>query len=258
VLPGLETAVRQASSLEEQAHRPWPLPEGTWAMAQSWEHLLFAHWPVPADELVRLLPPALPLDTFEGDAWLGVTPFRLSGLRPHGVAPLPVLSSSLELNVRTYVTLDGKPGIWFFSLDASSRLFVEAARALFALPYARARMSCWRHGDRFAFRSERDDRRLPPASFLAEYEPSGAVTRAEPGSLEHFLVERYCLYALRRESVERTEIHHRPWPLQPAEAVVAAESQLPPGVALPSDSPVLHFADRLDVLVWRPAPTLGC
>lgn len=221
-------------------------------MGQSWEHLLFAHWRVAANELEALLPPELTLDTFEGDAWLGMTPFKLVGLRAHGVLPLPILSTSLELNVRTYVTLEEKPGIWFFSLDASSLPFVVGARALFSLPYAHARMTCEPADGRIVFCSERDDRHLPAASFGAEYEPAGPLRRAQLGTLEYFLVERYCLYAMRGGSLERTEIHHRPWPLQPAAGAVSAAGQVPPGLTLLHDEALLHYSERLDVLVWRP------
>src|SRR5919205_1628427 len=111
-------AARQAATVRRLDHRPWPLPPGRWSQAQTWENLLFAHWRVPEPELRRLVPPALELDVRDGSAWLGMTPFRVSGLRLRGMLPVPRLSTFLELNVRTYVTAEDKPGIWFFSLDA--------------------------------------------------------------------------------------------------------------------------------------------
>jgi uncharacterized protein len=140
----LQTPARQASTLEETAHRPWPVPPGYWVQGQTWDHLLFAHWRVDEEQLRAIVPPQLPIDTFDGSAWLGVTPFRVSGLRVRGTLPVPVLSTFLELNTRTYVTLDGKPGIYFFSLDCESQLAVEAARRTYRLPYYRARMSATR------------------------------------------------------------------------------------------------------------------
>jgi uncharacterized protein len=137
----LGTAARQAESLRQTDHRPWPLPDRPWLMGQTWEDLLFAHWRVPADELRRLLPRALELDTFADEAWLGITPFRLTGLRARGTVPLPRVSTFLELNVRTYVTVEGKGGIWFFSLDATSALAVAGARRAYHLPYFPTRAS---------------------------------------------------------------------------------------------------------------------
>src|SRR5437016_12362320 len=128
--------------LQEAAHCPWPLPAGPWVMAQSWRDLLFAHWQVDAAALRSLLPPQLQIDTFEGSAWLAVVPFRMTGVRLRGTPALPWLSAFPELNVRTYVKCEGKPGVWFFSLDAGNALAVTIARAWFHLPYFRARMSC--------------------------------------------------------------------------------------------------------------------
>src|SRR5205809_5604562 len=122
-------------------HRPWPLPSGPWVMAQTWHDLLFAHWPVETGALRRLIPRDLPLDTFEGRCWVGIAPFHMSHIHARGLPPLPGLSRFPELNVRTYVTLNGKPGVYFFSLDATSRPAVWAARRFYCLPYFYASMS---------------------------------------------------------------------------------------------------------------------
>src|SRR3954454_15825843 len=137
-VPG--AARRQRESLRHLAHRPWALPDARWVMAQSWVDLLFCHWPVDEAQLRPHVPASLPLDRFEGRAWLSITPFEVQGTRPRGALPPPVLSRFPELNVRTYVVRDSKPGIWFFSLDAASALAVAAARTLYRLPYFRARM----------------------------------------------------------------------------------------------------------------------
>jgi uncharacterized protein DUF2071 len=99
--------------LEEISHRPWPLPACRWVMAQSWHDLLFAHWPVDISALRKAVPSALAIDTYQGQAWLGVVPFRMSGVRLRGTPPVPWLSAFPELNVRTYVVAEGKPGVWF-------------------------------------------------------------------------------------------------------------------------------------------------
>ena len=137
----LQAPVRQSATVEVAEHRPWPVPDRPWVMGQTWDELLFAHWRAPPDALRLQLPPNLELDLFQDEAWLGITPFRVTGLRARGLPPLPVASTFLELNTRTYVTAGGKPGIWFFSLDAASEVAVEAARRGYKLPYFRAAIS---------------------------------------------------------------------------------------------------------------------
>jgi uncharacterized protein len=250
-LGGLGASASQGRVVTETAHRPWPLPPGPWTMAQTWEDLLFAHWRVPEHALRRLVPEPLAIDTFEGSAWLGITPFEVSGLRLRGTAPLPRLSRFPELNVRTYATYGDKPGIWFFSLDAGSAAAVAAARRTYRLPYFRADMTIARGESAIEYRSTRTAADAPAAELELEYAPTGGARPPEPCTLEHWLTERYCLYTLdERERVMRAEIHHPPWPLQPATATVATNTMPPPGVDLPAEEPLLHFARRQDVVVW--------
>lgn len=242
------------ATLDVTDHRPWPRPSGSWIMRQTWADLLFAHWRVPADAVASRLPRGLQLDTFEGQAWLGVVPFRMAWVRPRFVPALPRLSFFPELNVRTYVTDGQKAGVWFFSLDARSAFAVKLARAWFHLPYFKARMQCRRRGDQVAYRSERTHRGAASARFEARYGPSGPVAPALPGTLDHWLTERYCLYAAGSDDVLlRGEIHHRPWPLRPAWAEFEVNEMAScHGFALPDEAPLLHFVDRIDVPVWRP------
>jgi hypothetical protein len=221
-------------------------------MVQSWHDLLFAHWAVPEAVVRPRIPPALSVDTFDGRAWVGVIPFRLTGVRARGLPPLPWLSAFPEVNVRTYVTADGKPGIWFFSLDAASALVVRAARRTYRLPYYHARMSIVPEAAGVRYASRRTHRGASPAELLGAYGPTGAVSRAEPGSLAHFLTERYCLYTTGPEGgLRRAEIHHAPWPLQPAAVTFERNTMAAAaGIRLPDVAPVLHFARRLDALVW--------
>jgi uncharacterized protein len=241
----LDAALRQARSLERLEHRPWPVPARGWTMGQTWEELLFAHWRVPAEELRKHVPAGLEVEEFDGSGWVGVTPFRLTGLRGRGMLPLPYVSEFLELNVRTYVTAQEKPGIWFFSLDASSRVAVELARRTYRLPYFHARMSATRRADWIAYECSRIDE--AGRVFSGRYRPEGAVFHAEPGTLEWFLTERYCLYTTDRGALARAEIHHELWPLQQAEAEVELVSISP--VELRGD-PLLHFSRRQDVVIW--------
>jgi uncharacterized protein len=249
-LGALWPSVSQERVLAETGHRPWPLPDGPWLMAQTWEHLLFAHWPVPTEALRPLIPEPLGVDTFDGSAWVGVTPFEVSGLRLRGTTPVPGLSRFPELNVRTYASLDGRPGIWFFSLDAGSRAAVAAARRSYRLPYHRARMAIEREAEDIRYRSERTSLDGPPAALEIAYAPAGEASPPPAGTLEHWLTERYCLYTVDRGQILRAEIHHPPWPLQPAQATIAANTMSPPGVDLPESRPLLHFARRQDVVIW--------
>jgi uncharacterized protein YqjF (DUF2071 family) len=237
-----DDAAAQAGSLTQAAHRPWPLKREPWLMGQTWQRLLFAHWRVSHEALRPHVPEPIVIEEWDGSAWLGLTPFRVAGLRLRGAPPLPLLSSFCELNCRTYVRHGDRPGIWFFSLDASSRFAVEAARRTYRLPYRWARFEF--DGNRFA--SERPD---GVGSFRAEYRGTGGAGQAEPGTLEYFLVERYCLYSGNGEL--RAEIHHPPWPIEPAEATVDVDGIAP--VPLEGE-PLCHYADRQDVVVWRPEP----
>ncbi|MEJ7653612.1 MAG: DUF2071 domain-containing protein [Chloroflexia bacterium] len=235
-------------------HRPWLLPHGPWVMTQTWEDLLFAHWPVPARELAPFVPAPLELDLCDGVAWVGVVPFRMSGVRPRGGIATPYLSAFPELNVRTYVLHGGKPGVLFLSLDAGNPVAVELGRRWYHLPYFRARMSCREESGRIEYNSRRTHPGAPRAEFRARYSPTGPVAPAAPASLANWLTERYALYAPRpNASIYRADIHHRPWPLQPAEAEFEMNTMAAShGVHLSEAAPLLHFARRLEVLAWRP------
>lgn len=241
-------------NLKEVKHRPWELPIRPWAMAQSWHDLLFAHWAVPAKTLRPRVPAKLEIDTYEGQAWLGVVPFRMSGVRLRGTPALPWLSAFPELNLRTYVTAGGKPGVWFFSLDAANRAAVAIARAWFHLPYFRARMSCVERDGWIEYKSIRTHRGAACGAFSGRYRAIGEATVAQPGSLEHFLTERYCLYAADGKGrILRGEIHHARWRLQAAEAELTSNTMPEAdGINLPQAKPLLHFSKRQDMVAWAP------
>ena len=243
----LEAPARQREGLEQVGHRPWPLPERPWTIAQSWVDLLFSHWRVEGAALRKLVPSGLELDEHDGSAWLGITPFVITGFRLRGMLPLPVVSRFPELNVRTYATHEDKPGIWFFSLDTSSRLAVEAARRTYRLPYFHARTVHERRGNRVDFSNARHG---SERTFEISYRD--ATTEAfepVPGSLEHFLTERYCFYAADEEGLHRAHIHHPPWRLRPAEASIGVNSMPPDGVELDGEAR-FHAAERQDVVIW--------
>ena len=233
-------------------HRPWPAPSASWSWRQSWCDLLFAHWPVPAALLRPLVPPELELQEFEGIAYLGVVPFRMEGVMRRPFPDLPGVSAFPELNVRTYVAHDGKPGVWFFSLDATLALAVWTGRCLFHLPYHRSQIAIDRpDAARLDYRLTRG---AGGASFAASYGPTGDPCEARPRTLQHFLTERYCLYAQRPDgALLRTDVQHAPWPLQPAELLLRRNTMgVPLGITLNGPPPLVHFARRVDVVVWSP------
>ncbi len=220
-------------------------------MRMTWHDLLFAHWCVPAAALRPHVPAALSIDEFDGAAWLGVVPFRMSGIRGEYLPPLPGTHAFVEMNVRTYVTHGGQTGVWFFSLDAASRLAVRVARTLWRLNYFDAEMACARTGEVVTYASRRVHRGAPEVELRARYRPIGAAENSRPGTLEHFLTERYCLFAGdardKKGRVWRGDIEHAPWRLAPAEATFEANSMAAPlGVAL-DGAPHLRFAERVEV-----------
>jgi uncharacterized protein len=221
-------------------------------MHQHWGSLLFMHWPVPADLLRPLIPAPLAIDTYEGLAWIGITPFTMWGVRPAFTPPLPSLSESHELNVRTYVHLDGVPGVWFFSLDANNAIAALGARVAFHLPYFNARMSLERRDRNLYFASRRAHRRAAPAEFEAVWTVGERLGEAQPGSLEFFLVERYCLYSAHAGRLYRARILHSPWPLHAARLLSCRSTMIEAqGLPSPVGGPLLHQqGEPLKVRVW--------
>ncbi len=226
-------------------------PEGMNVMHQDWHDLLFVHWEVEPDSMRKLIPENLQIDTFEGKAWLTVTPLTITNLRPPYMPPIPYLSWLYELNVRTYVHHEGVPGVWFFSLDANHALAVLGARTFFSLPYFNARVMCEKDDRNVRFWSARASGK---GEFSAGWTIGDALPAAIPGSLEFFLVERYCLYAQDAGRIYRSRIHHQPWPLQHAMNVeglrydVVAANGLP----LPASEPIVHCGGPVFVDVWAP------
>jgi uncharacterized protein YqjF (DUF2071 family) len=238
--------------LKATAHRPWPMPQSAWVLTQTWHDLLFAHWPVSVEALRDHVPASFPIDRFDNQAWLGIVPFYMTNVAPRFVPALPLMSSFPELNVRTYVTIDGKPGVYFFSLDAANPLAVGAARTLLRLPYFTASMDVETRDGYVHYASRRSGN--PSAEFIARYRPTAPVAPPEPGTLDHFLTERYCLYAVdHSDHPYRLEIHHPRWPLQAAEAEIRVNTMAEAaGLRLPSMAPVLHFSKRQDMVCWTP------
>jgi len=234
------------------SHRPWPRPKRPWAMRMRWRDLLFAHWSVDPAVVAPLIPRGLELDLFEGSCYVGAVPFLMEGVTPRLVPPLPGLHAFPELNLRTYVNRDGKPGVWFFSLDAGQKLAVRVARRLFHLPYFDAKFEIEMTGEEVRYSATRTHRGAAEAKFTATYRPLGPMYHARSGTLEDWLTARYCLYAADPAlRIYRGEIDHDLWPLQRAEAdmeVNTLGTWL--GIELKPNPDLLHFAKSLDVKAW--------
>lgn len=248
-MPEVEMTERVAATLE---------PDQPVLLHQNWHHLLFLHWEVPAAELQRLIPPELTIDTFEGKAYVGVVPFTLTDVRAVGTPPLPWISNFHEVNVRTYVHHNGRePGVWFFSLDASSSIAVAAARAVYKLPYFHSEIDFTEKKapiPTLDFTSQRNDPQgTMPATSRFRYEPmEGIVTHASPGTIEHFLIERYVLYTTdSNHRLYRARVHHQPYPVQRADVLDYEETLIwAAGIKRSGAVPLRHYARGLNVKVY--------
>lgn len=216
-------------------------------MRQSWIDLTFLHWPYDPAIVRPLVPRELELDLHDGAAWVGLVPFTIVDLTRPGWPAAPWLSRFHETNVRTYVMdREGRPGVWFFSLDAARLAAVLAARAGYALPYFWSRMRVECDGRRARYRS----RRIPPLRGMSEIEMQIGEEIAKPDELADFLTARWRLFAYRFGRVLRAEIEHPPWPLQRAEVVGLKETLITAaGLPAPRGEPLAHFSPRVDVLV---------
>lgn len=225
-------------------------PAGSPILYQSWGKLLFMHWQLPVEALRPLIPSRLTIDTYEGKAWIGLIPFTIWNLRPRFVPAMPWISHFHEINVRTYVYLNGIPGIWFFSLDANLLPDVMAARAFFHLPYYQASISLEQTGKTIIYTSRRKGA-ARPAEFSALWTIGAELAQAVAGSLDFFLIERYCLYASNRGRLYRCRIFHEPWPLQQANLSGCNSSMLEAdGLPMPAGEPLLYCGGPVHVEVW--------
>jgi len=248
-MTSVDTIDRVAPTLE---------PNAQVVMHQNWHHLLFLHWEIPPEELQRLVAPELTIDTFDGKAYVGLVPFTLTGVRPILTPPLPWISSFHEINVRTYVHRNGRdPGIWFFSLDASSSIAVAAARAAYKLPYFHSQIDFIATSEpvpTIDFIAHRDDPTgTTPANARIRYRPmEGIVTNASPGTIEHFLIERYILYTIDSDHrLCRASVHHQPYPIQRADVVEFEETLIwAAGIRRSQASPLRHYASEVNVKIY--------
>lgn len=249
----------RSNGLPIASHRPYALPKRPWTMAERWRDLLFAHWPIPPEQVATLLPSGLQVDTFDGSAWLGIIPFSMERIQLRGVPRIPGASRFPELVLRTYVREENtnRAGVYFFSLEAANPLAVATARMAFHLPYHWARMSMQAQGEKEFLYESRRWLSSTPVGFRARYRGLGQmrlIERSQPGTIEYFLVERYYAFTVdRRGRLLRGDIDQQSWPIETAEAEIE-RNDLPGvyGIRLPSTPPLLHYSRELAVYLWTP------
>jgi uncharacterized protein len=236
--------------LKQTEHRPFPLPNGPWIMTQTWNHVLFAHWPISLESIRDKIPDQLEIDMYNQNAWIGILPFYLNHLRLRNLPPIPLSSAFPELNVRTYVTYKGIPGIYFFSLDADHQLAVLSARTFFHLPYYYAKMEIILNKDEIEFKSTRRSSNQN-AEMVALYHPVSKRYHHQKDTMEYWLTERYRFYTTHKGDLYYEDIHHLPWSLQKAEAEFSKNTLLSAlDIDVINSSPLLHYSESQKVLFW--------
>ncbi len=246
---GIELKKQPLTELDRLAARK--RPDGQPLMHQNWGKLLFMHWRIDKKLLRPLIPEALEIDTFDGTAWIAITPFTMWDIRafPPFLPSVPGLSAMHELNVRTYVHFDRVPGVWFFSLDCNSAAAVLGARTFFHLPYYNANIELNQEGKTIDYALSRSED--PPAEFTASWKIGESLGYSHPGSREFFLTERYCLYSECDGELYRARIYHQPWPLQKATLASFGSTMIESlDLHTPEDNPVLHYAEEINVDIW--------
>lgn len=226
-----------------------------WVMRMTWRELLFAHWRLAPDVIQRRLPAGVTVDRFDNAAWLGIVPFRMTGIRPRGLPGflpgLPTTAAFTELNVRTYVRVNGRPGVWFFSLDAPHRLPVAVARRAYHLNYQLAAMRTWREDGWIAYRSMR---RRGDAGYVGRHRPIGAAATPDPGTLAEFLTARYRMFMVdRRGRLRQADVRHASWRVSEAQAEIELNTMARPlGLELSARPDHMLFADVMATRVTAP------
>lgn len=247
----------ESTSVEIDRIAPTLRPQKRTVMRQRWAKLLFFHWAVPPSYFDGRIPPGLTLDTHDGMAYLGLIPFTMTGIRPPWSPAIPGISDFHETNLRTYVYCEGRdPGVWFFSLDAANKIGARLGRSLWNLPYHHARMTVeTRQDGTVVYASERKWPGPVPASLGIACRPLGDPKPSAPGTLDHFLLERYLLYARKGDRLYRGQVHHNAYPAQKAELHNFDESLLAAAnLVRPNDPPIVHYAEEVNVEVFSLEP----
>ena len=239
--------------LKTQNHQYWPLPSKYWIMRQTWKNVLFAHFPISPERLRPHIPSTLEIDTYQDSAWLGVIIFVIEGIYFRGLSPISVVFKFPEVNLRTYVQHGGKRGVFFLSLDVGNWASLAISKGWYHLPYCSAEISYRKEGDTFHCHSLRKGKSDNPITFTGSFTPDLEVYFPEDGTIDHWLTERYCLYSQdNRGNLYCGDIHHKPWPLQKAEAIISTNTLPTPfGIDISKPEPTFYFSEGVDTLFWN-------
>lgn len=228
------------------SHRPWALPTGKWAYYQEWNRVLFMHWKVPAHELQALLPPGVELDLYDNQAWISLVPFTMNEIRPRRIPAFAPISNFHEINVRTYVTCNNKPGIYFLNIEASKYLSTRIARYLSGLPYEQAQMDRKFTHVGFGYGSVNKRKGFELSASFDVGEPIEDKT-----ALDLWLTERYCLYLNAKEILYRYDVHHRPWPLRRTDVYSLKINYRIGNINLTTPPDLAHYSEGVQVIAWK-------
>ncbi|MFD0770574.1 YqjF family protein [Bacillus sp. CGMCC 1.60114] len=239
--------------LNDIIHRPFPISSKKWIMRQTWRNVFFLHWPIRPEALRPHIPAPLQMDTFDHYAWLGIVAFVMGGIYPRNFPFISITPRFSEVNVRTYVQYDGKPGVYFLSLDVQNWASYTIAKRWYRLPYYPAQISFQNEDKTIHCQSIRKGKINTQIAFNGSFIPSPEVNFANTGTIDHWLTERYCLYSAdKRGNIYCGEIHHSPWPLQKIETEIGMNTLFSPfHSGLSKEKPISHFSKGIDSLIWN-------
>lgn len=240
-------------NIQNNTHRPWPIPSNYWIMNQKWRDVLFSHWPVSPEALKPYIPAPLKLDTFDSFGWIGIVLFAMDGIYPRGFPFLSLVPKFAEVNVRTYVHYNGKPGVLFMSLDVGDWASLNIAKRWYHLPYSQANVSYQQKHHVFHFEGRRKEQNNIPVLLRGSFTPHSEIFFPKEGRIDHWVTERYCLYSTdKRGNLFRGEIHHPPWPLQKADVDIIENTLFTPfQLDMEGEKPLSHYSKGVDTVFWN-------
>ncbi|RKQ34758.1 YqjF family protein [Oceanobacillus halophilus] len=233
-------------------HRPFPFPSKHWMMKQKWKNISFLHWPLSESQLRPFIPKQLTIDTYHGQAWVGMVIFEMESIHLRGIPKYSITPNFSEVNVRTYVTYNGVPGIYFLSIDVDNWASVTLAKRWYHLPYHSANISIEKSHESYHYESIRHGQSQIKGEGMIHPLPESYI--ADKDSLDYWLMERYRLYSInKKQSLYKADIHHKPWSLQKAETTIHRNTILSElTIGLDAFFPaVSHFSSGLDTLFWN-------
>lgn len=228
------------------SHRPWTLPSGQWSYYQEWNSALFLHWKVSLDELVKLIPKGISIDTFNGECWITLVAFTMEKIRPRRLPSVAAISDFQEINVRTYLSKDGKKGVYFLRIEAGKKVSTFVAKLLSGLPYENANIDLQNMSNPYKYFASNNNRN---SKFDATFTIGKRI--ANKTELDNWLTERYCLYLEKNKILYRYETHHKPWVLDTVENLNLISTYKIGNILLDKKPDLAHYSNGVKVLAWN-------